>query len=80
MGVVDGRHAALPVCPPKAGRGDRVAALSPSFAAAGAFPAAHAQAMRRLAEVTGLVPVEFPATRKAGATPAGCRGRQCRVR
>jgi hypothetical protein len=59
------------VRPPKACRGDRVAVLSPSFAAAGAFPAVHAQAMRRLAEVTGLVPVEFPATRKAGATPAG---------
>jgi len=35
--------------------GDRVAVLSPSFAAAGAFPAVHEQAMRRLAEVTGLV-------------------------
>jgi muramoyltetrapeptide carboxypeptidase LdcA involved in peptidoglycan recycling len=58
------------VRPPKARRGDRVAVLSPSFAAAGAFPAVHEQAMRRLAEVTGLVPVEFPATRKAGATPA----------
>lgn len=58
------------VRPPKARRGDRVAVLSPSFAAAGAFPAVHEQAMRRLAEVTGLVPVEFPATRKVGATPA----------
>jgi muramoyltetrapeptide carboxypeptidase LdcA involved in peptidoglycan recycling len=57
------------VHPPKARRGDRVAVLSPSFAAAGAFPAVHDQAMRRLAEVTGLVPVEFPATRKVGATP-----------
>ena len=59
------------VRPPKARRGDRVAVLSPSFAAAGAFPAVHGQAMRGLAGVTGLVPVEFPATRKAGATPAG---------
>ncbi len=58
------------VRPPKARRGDRVAVLSPSFAAAGAFPAVHEQAMRRLAEVTGLVPVEFPTTRKVGATPA----------
>ena len=58
------------VRPPKARRGDRVAVLSPSFAAAGAFPAVHEQAMRRLAEATGLVPVEFPATRKVGATPA----------
>jgi len=58
------------VRPPKARRGDRVAVLSPSFAAAGAFPAVHEQAMRRLADVTGLVPVEFPATRKVGASPA----------
>jgi muramoyltetrapeptide carboxypeptidase LdcA involved in peptidoglycan recycling len=58
------------VRPPKARRGDRIAVLSPSFAAAGAFPAVHEQAMRRLAEITGLVPVEFPATRKVGATPA----------
>jgi muramoyltetrapeptide carboxypeptidase LdcA involved in peptidoglycan recycling len=57
------------VRPPKARRGDRVAVLSPSFAAAGAFPAVHEQAMRRRPEVTGLVPVEFPATRKVGATP-----------
>jgi muramoyltetrapeptide carboxypeptidase LdcA involved in peptidoglycan recycling len=43
--------------------------LSPSFAAAGAFPAVHEQAMRRLTEVTGLVPVEYPTTREVGATP-----------
>jgi muramoyltetrapeptide carboxypeptidase LdcA involved in peptidoglycan recycling len=41
--------------------------LSPSFAAAGAFPQVHEQAMRRLAGVTGLVPVEYPTTRKVGA-------------
>ena len=34
--------------PPKARRGERIAVLSPSFAAAGAFPAVHEQAMRRL--------------------------------
>ena len=44
--------------------------LSPSFAAAGAFPEVHAQAMRRLTEVTGLVPVEYPTTRQVGATAA----------
>lgn len=44
--------------PPKARPGDRVAVLSPSFAAPGAFPAVHEQALRRLTEVTGLVPVE----------------------
>jgi muramoyltetrapeptide carboxypeptidase LdcA involved in peptidoglycan recycling len=55
--------------PPKARRGDRIAVLSPSFAAAGAFPAVHEQAMRRLTEVTGLIPVEYPTTREVGATP-----------
>ncbi|WP_442877636.1 LD-carboxypeptidase [Dactylosporangium sp. AC04546] len=44
--------------------------LSPSAAVAGAFPAVHEQAMRRLAEVTGLVPVEFPTTRRVGASAA----------
>jgi len=42
--------------------------VSASFAAAGAFPAVHEQAMRRLIEVTGLVPVEFPTTRRVGAS------------
>jgi muramoyltetrapeptide carboxypeptidase LdcA involved in peptidoglycan recycling len=55
--------------PPKARRGERIAVLSPSFAAAGAFPAVHEQAMRRLTEVTGLIPVEYPTTREVGATP-----------
>jgi muramoyltetrapeptide carboxypeptidase LdcA involved in peptidoglycan recycling len=58
------------VSPPKARHGDRIAVLSPSFAAAGAFPAVHEQAMRRLCEVTGLVPVEYPTTRTVGATAA----------
>ena len=57
------------VRPPKARPGERIAVLSPSFAAAGAFPAVHEQAMRRLTEVTGLIPVEYPTTRKVGATP-----------
>lgn len=58
------------VRPPKAQRGDRIAVLSPSFAAAGAFPRVHEQAMRRLAELTGLIPVEYPTTREIGATPS----------
>src|SRR6516225_11511191 len=58
------------VRPPKARPGDRIAVLSPSFAAPGAFPAVHEQAMRRLAEVTGLVPVEYPTTRQVGASAA----------
>jgi muramoyltetrapeptide carboxypeptidase LdcA involved in peptidoglycan recycling len=56
------------VHPAKARRGERIAVLSPSFAAAGAFPAVHEQAMRRLTEVTGLIPVEYPTTRMVGAT------------
>lgn len=47
-----------------------MAILSPSFAAPAAGPAVHEQAMRRLVETTGLVPVEFPTTRALGATPA----------
>lgn len=58
-----------PVHPPKARPGDRVAVLSPSFAAAGVFPEVHEQAMRRFTEVTGLIPVEYPTTREVGASP-----------
>ncbi|MER7609974.1 S66 peptidase family protein [Nocardioides sp. NPDC127503] len=56
------------VKPPKAVAGDKVAVLSPSFAAPGVAPAIHEQALIRLTEVTGLVPVEYPTTRKVGAT------------
>ncbi|WP_309064732.1 LD-carboxypeptidase [Microbacterium sp.] len=55
--------------PPKARPGDRVAVLSPAFAAPAAGPAVHAQAMQRLADITGLVPVEYPTTRRLDATP-----------
>ncbi len=54
--------------PTKAQVGDRVAVLSPSFAAPGVAPAVHEQAISRLAELTGLVPVEYPTTRRVGAT------------
>lgn len=57
------------VHPRKARPGDRVAVVSPSFAAPGVAPAVHEQAMRRLVETTGLVPVEYPTTRLLGATP-----------
>jgi muramoyltetrapeptide carboxypeptidase LdcA involved in peptidoglycan recycling len=57
------------ISPRKAAPGDKVAVVSPSFAAPGFAPAVHEQAMERLAEVTGLVPVEYPTTRKLGATP-----------
>ncbi|MEG3614101.1 S66 peptidase family protein [Isoptericola haloaureus] len=57
------------VSPRKASPGDQVAVVSPSFAAPGFAPAVHEQAMQRLQEVTGLVPVEYPTTRRLGATP-----------
>lgn len=41
-----------------------MAIVSPSFAAPEFFPAIHEQAMRRLTEVTGLIPVEYPTTRR----------------
>jgi muramoyltetrapeptide carboxypeptidase LdcA involved in peptidoglycan recycling len=55
--------------PAKARADDRVAVLSPSFAAPGVAPAVHEQAMRRLTELTGLVPVEYPTTRLVDADP-----------
>ena len=58
------------VHPRKAQPGDRVAVLSPSFAAPGVAPAIHEQGVRRLGEVTGLVPVEYPTTRRVGSSPA----------
>ncbi|MDO4887914.1 MAG: LD-carboxypeptidase [Actinomycetaceae bacterium] len=55
--------------PPKLRPGDRVAVLSPSFAAPAVAPELHEQALRRFADLTGLVPVELPTTRKLGASP-----------
>lgn len=54
--------------PRKAVPGDKVAVLSPSFAAPAVAPQVHEQAMRRLEELTGLVPVEYPTTRRLGAS------------
>lgn len=56
------------VLPPKLVPGDRVAVVSPSFAAPGSFPALHELAMRRLRDELGLVPVEYPTTRRLGAS------------
>jgi muramoyltetrapeptide carboxypeptidase LdcA involved in peptidoglycan recycling len=53
---------------PKAKPGDKVAVLSPSFAAPGVAPAVHEQALKRLRTLTKLEPVEFPTTRKLGAS------------
>ena len=55
--------------PVKASPGDRVAVLSPSFAAPAVAPAVHEQAMLRLKDLTGLIPVEFPTTRLIDASP-----------
>ena len=54
--------------PRKAAAGDKVAVVSPSFAAPGFAPAVHEQAMVRLTELTGLVPVEYSTTRRLGAS------------
>lgn len=54
---------------PKLRAGDRVAVLSPSFAAPAVAPEIHEQALRRLTELTGLVPVEYPTTRLLDASP-----------
>jgi muramoyltetrapeptide carboxypeptidase LdcA involved in peptidoglycan recycling len=56
------------VAAPKAKPGEKVAVLSPSFAAPGMAPAIHEQAMERLRAITGLVPVEYPTTRTLGAS------------
>jgi muramoyltetrapeptide carboxypeptidase LdcA involved in peptidoglycan recycling len=55
---------------PKLTPGDRVAILSPSFAAPGAFPELHEQAMRRLRDDFALEPVEYPTTRRLNAPAA----------
>ncbi|MDR6866244.1 muramoyltetrapeptide carboxypeptidase LdcA involved in peptidoglycan recycling [Microbacterium resistens] len=57
------------ILPPKARPGDRVAVLSPAFAAPAASEAVHEQAMARLRELTGLVPVEYATTRMLDASP-----------
>lgn len=54
---------------PKLVPGDRVAILSPAFAAPAVAPVLHEQAVQRLRDITGLVPVEYPTTRLLGASP-----------
>lgn len=49
-------------------KGDKVAILSPSFAAPGVWPHVYALGLKRLKEIFGLEPVEFPTTRKIGAS------------
>ena len=58
------------VLPPKLTPGDRVAVVSPSWAAPAVFPAVHETAMARLRDEIGVEPVELPTTRAPGASPA----------
>lgn len=53
---------------PKLEKGDKVAILSPSFAAPGKWPLVYELGLKNLREVFGLEPVEFPATKKLGAS------------
>ena len=53
---------------PKLKKGDKVAILSPSFAAPGKWPHIYELGLKRLREIFELEPVEFPATKKLGAT------------
>lgn len=53
---------------PKLSKGDKVAILSPSFAAPGAWPPVYELGLKNLREVFGLEPVEFPTTKKIGAS------------
>lgn len=48
--------------------GDKVAILSPSFAAPGKWPHVYELGLKRVREVFGLDPVEFPATKKLSAS------------
>ncbi len=53
--------------PEKPRPGDRVAVLSPSAGLPAVFPAVYEQGLGRIREVFGLIPVEYPTTRKMDA-------------
>ncbi|MET7436832.1 S66 peptidase family protein [Streptomyces sp. NPDC005496] len=59
-----------PVHAPKPVPGDRVAVLSPSSGLPELLPLPYELGLARLREEFGLEPVEYPTTRKMGATPA----------
>lgn len=70
MATVTGWTGVRPfVLAPKLRPGDRVAVVSPSAGAPATFPHVHELGLRRLATELGLVPVEYPTTRAAHATP-----------
>ncbi|MEV8125670.1 S66 peptidase family protein [Streptomyces sp. NPDC085944] len=56
--------------PPKPSPGDRVAVVSPASGLPGLFPLPYELGVARLRKEYGLEPVEYPATRKMGASPA----------
>ncbi|WP_217254286.1 S66 peptidase family protein [Streptomyces sp. AC602_WCS936] len=56
--------------PSKPSPGDRVAVISPSSGLPGLFPRPYELGLERLRTEFGLEPVEYPATRKMGSTPA----------
>lgn len=56
--------------PPKPQRGDAAAVLSPSGRSPARFPAPFQLGLRRLREEFDLLPVEYPTTRAAQASPA----------
>ncbi|MBF0298926.1 MAG: LD-carboxypeptidase [Oligoflexia bacterium] len=49
-------------------KGDKVAILSPSFAAPGRWPHVYELGLQRVKEIFELEPVEFPTTKKIGAS------------
>ena len=53
---------------PKLSKGDKVAIVSPSFAASAVWPHVHELGLKRIREVFNLEPVEYPATAKLDAT------------
>src|SRR5260370_16057854 len=58
------------IAPVKPRPGDRVAVVSPSAGLPGIFPRPFELGLRRLREDFGLVPVEYPTTRRMGSSPA----------
>lgn len=48
--------------------GDKVAILSPSFAAPGKWPHVYDLGLKRLTEIFGLIPIEYPTTKNIGAS------------
>src|SRR5690606_10653790 len=57
------------IYPPKPRPGDRVAIVSPSRGLPAKFPEIYELGLQRLRDELGLVPVEYPTTRRMDATP-----------